>query len=29
VESGIYIYQFKADVNGKRQLVSGTIAVAK
>jgi len=29
VESGVYIYQFKADVNGKQQLVSGTIAVAK
>ncbi len=29
VESGVYIYQFKADVNGKRKLVSGTIAVAK
>jgi len=29
VESGIYIYQFKADVDGKRRLVSGTIVVAK
>ncbi|MCJ7646147.1 gliding motility-associated C-terminal domain-containing protein, partial [bacterium] len=29
VESGIYIYQFKADVDGKKRLVSGTIAVAK
>lgn len=29
VESGVYIYQFKADVNGKKRLVSGTIAVAK
>jgi len=29
VESGIYIYQFKADVDGNRKLVSGTIAVAK
>lgn len=29
VESGVYIYQFKADVNGKIKLVSGTIAVAK
>jgi hypothetical protein len=29
VESGVYIYQFKAEVNGKRKLVSGTIAVAK
>ncbi|MFH1368685.1 MAG: gliding motility-associated C-terminal domain-containing protein [Elusimicrobiota bacterium] len=29
VESGIYIYQFKADINGSMKLVSGTIAVAK
>ena len=29
VESGVYIYQFKAEVNGKKKLVSGTIAVAK
>jgi len=29
VESGVYIYQFKADVEGKKRLVSGTIAVAK
>jgi len=29
VESGVYIYQFKADVDGKRRLVSGTIVVAK
>jgi len=29
VESGVYIYQFKANVNGNRRLVSGTIAVAK
>ena len=29
VESGVYIYQFKANVNGKKSLVSGTIAVAK
>jgi len=29
VESGVYIYQFKANVNGKKRLVSGTIAVAK
>ena len=29
VESGVYIYQFKADVNGKKRLVSGTIVVAK
>lgn len=29
VESGVYIYQFKANINGKKTLVSGTIAVAK
>jgi hypothetical protein len=29
VESGVYIYQFKADINGSKRLVSGTIAVAK
>jgi len=29
VESGVYIYQFKADVEGKKRLVSGAIAVAK
>jgi hypothetical protein len=29
VESGVYIYQFKADVEGKKRMVSGTIAVAK
>ncbi|MQY53522.1 MAG: hypothetical protein GH154_03895, partial [Firmicutes bacterium] len=29
VESGVYIYQFKANVNGKKRLVNGTIAVAK
>ena len=29
VETGVYIYQFKANVNGNRKLVSGTIAVAK
>ena len=29
VESGVYIYQFKADVNDKKQLISGTITVAK
>ncbi len=29
VETGVYIYQFKANVNGSRKLVSGTIAVAK
>jgi len=29
VESGVYIYQFKANVDGKKRLVSGTIAVAK
>jgi len=29
VESGVYIYQFKADVEGKKRLVSGTIVVAK
>lgn len=29
VESGVYIYQFDAEVNGVRKLVSGTIIVAK
>ncbi|MFH1369514.1 MAG: gliding motility-associated C-terminal domain-containing protein [Elusimicrobiota bacterium] len=29
VESGVYIYQFKADVGGIKKLISGTIAVAK
>ncbi|MFH1415900.1 MAG: hypothetical protein ABIH89_07440 [Elusimicrobiota bacterium] len=29
VESGVYIYQFRADVNGEQELISGTIAVAK
>jgi hypothetical protein len=29
VENGVYIYQFKADVEGKKKLISGTIAVAK
>ncbi len=29
VESGIYIYQFKVKVDGKNQLVSGMVAVAK
>jgi len=29
VESGVYIYQFKAEVNGKKRSVNGTIAVAK
>jgi hypothetical protein len=29
VESGVYIYQFKADAGGARKLISGTIAVAK
>ena len=29
VESGVYIYQFKADVGGTMKLISGTIAVAK
>ncbi|MFH1540793.1 MAG: T9SS type A sorting domain-containing protein [Elusimicrobiota bacterium] len=29
VESGVYIYQFKAKVGDKTKLVSGTIAVAK
>ena len=29
VESGVYIYQFKANVNGKEKSVNGTIAVAK
>jgi len=29
VESGVYIYQFRADVNGKKRMVSGTIVVAK
>ena len=29
VESGVYIYQFKANVNGKKRSVNGTIAVAK
>ena len=29
VESGVYIYQFRAKVNGKMKLVSGTIVVAK
>jgi len=29
VESGVYIYQFKANVDGKRRLVSGSIVVAK
>ncbi len=29
VESGVYLYQFKADVNGSTKLVSGTIVVAK
>lgn len=29
VESGVYIYQFKADVDGSMKLISGTIAVAK
>lgn len=29
VESGVYIYQFKAEVDGKMELISGTIVVAK
>lgn len=29
VESGVYLYQFKADIGGQRKLISGTIAVAK
>jgi len=29
VESGAYIYQFRAEVEGKKRLVSGTIVVAK
>lgn len=29
VESGVYLYQFKADVEGRKKLISGTIAVAK
>jgi hypothetical protein len=29
VESGIYIYQFKANVRGKEKLISGTLIVAK
>jgi hypothetical protein len=29
VESGVYIYQFEAKVEGKMELISGTIAVAK
>lgn len=29
VESGVYIYQFKADVGGSMKLISGMIAVAK
>ncbi len=29
VESGIYIYQFEADIEGEKELVSGVIAVAK
>lgn len=29
VESGVYIYQFKAPVDGVMKLISGTIAVAK
>jgi gliding motility-associated-like protein len=29
VESGVYLYQFKADVNGSSKLISGTIVVAK
>ena len=29
VESGVYIYQFRASIDGKDEFVSGTIAVAK
>ncbi|MGM0568015.1 MAG: hypothetical protein ACQESB_02220 [Elusimicrobiota bacterium] len=29
VESGVYIYQFKAEINGEMELVSGMIAVAR
>lgn len=29
VESGVYIYQVKLYINGKRELMSGTIAIAK
>ena len=29
VESGAYIYQFKADVDGKMKLISGTVIIAK
>lgn len=29
VESGVYIYQFKAEIDGKMKLISGTIVVAK
>jgi len=29
VESGAYIYQFKADVDGNMKLISGTVIVAK
>jgi len=29
VESGAYIYQFKADVDGKKKLISGTVIIAK
>jgi hypothetical protein len=29
VESGVYIYQFKAEVDDKEKLISGVIAVAK
>ena len=29
VESGVYIYQFDADISGSKKLISGTIIVAK
>ncbi|MBN1622312.1 MAG: gliding motility-associated C-terminal domain-containing protein [Endomicrobiales bacterium] len=29
VESGVYIYQYKVNINGKKELISGTITVAK
>ncbi|GAG25740.1 unnamed protein product, partial [marine sediment metagenome] len=29
VESGIYVYQLKANINGQKKVISGVIAVAK
>lgn len=29
VESGVYLYQFRVNINGEEELVSGTIAIAK